>query len=234
MHDSVHFCYPQNGPDYTVEEIAVTQKAEPAPISPVREWIGGGVFVIVLVALMFQAQLGLDAWLIALIGTVVIGFSGILNAKEMVQSMNLSIVLLYVATLGIGSALTETGAAQVIGDLLSTMITRADNNYLIAFILFFVPFALTQFMMNNAVNSIFVPLYIMLCQSMAVNPIGAIMLCNTATMTSFLTPLATPAIPILMGMGHYTQKDLLKMGWVPAVAITVTVVLTIGTLYPLM
>lgn len=228
------FVIPKMAPDYKVENVKVEGKAEPAPLSPVREWIGVGVFVVVLIALMFQAQIGLDAWLIALIGTVIIGFSGILNAKEMISSMNLSMVFLYVATLGIGNALTETGAAAAIGELLANVITSVNNNYIAALILFLVPFILTQFMMNNGVNSIFVPLYIMLCQSMAANPIGAIMLCNTATMTSFLSPMATPAIPVLMGMGHYSQKDLIKMGWIPAVAITITVVVTIGTIYPIL
>ena len=227
------FVIPKMAPDYKVENVGGAAKTEPAPLSPLQEWIGVGVFVVVLAALMFQKQIGLDAWFIAVIGTVVVGLAGVLNGGEMISSMNLSMVFLYVATLGIGSALTETGAAAAIGDLLAGVLVRVNNNLIAALILFLVPFILTQFMMNNGVNAIFVPLYIMLCQSLGANPIGAIMACNTATMTSFLSPLATPAIPVLMGMGRYTQKDLLRMGWIPAVAITITITITIGLLYPM-
>ena len=227
------FVIPKMAPDYKIEEIASGKVSTERTLSKIQEWIGVGVFVAVLVALMFQTQIGMSAWIIALLGAVIIGFSGILNTKELVESLNLNMVLLYIATLGIGSALTETRAADAIGGLLATAISSVNSNFLASLILFAVPFILTQFMMNRGVTAIFQPLYIMLSISMNVNPIGPLMLCTTACMTSFLSPLATPAIPVVMGMGHYTQKDLLRMGWIPAVVITIVCSLTVSLLYPI-
>lgn len=147
--------------------------------------------------------------------------------------MNLSMVLLYVGALGIGNALSATGAADLIGNWLSSIVVHLNNNYLAGFLLFIVPFILTQFMLNLGVYSIFVPLYIMLCKSMGANPVGPIMLCMIATMTAFFTPLATPAVPLMMGVGKYTVKDLVKMGMVPLVIITVVSVGWIMTVYPI-
>lgn len=75
-----------------------------------------------------------------------------------------------------------------------------------------------------SICSIFVPLYIMICKSMGANPIGPIMLCMIGSMTAFFSPLATPAVPVMMGAGGYGMKDLAKMGWLPAVIITVVAV----------
>ena len=87
-------------------------------------------------------------------------------------------------------------------------------------------------MLNLGIYSIFVPLYIMLCKSMGANPIGPIMLCMIASMTAFFTPLATPAVPVMMGAGNYNMKDLAKMGIVPFIVITIVSVGWVMTIYP--
>ena len=148
--------------------------------------------------MIFTKKIGIPQWQIALTGAVVIAFSGILTPKEMVSSMNISMLLLFISSLGIGTALSETGLAAVIGDKLSTMIYAVNNNYIAGLLLFLIPFVLTQIMMNNAVTAIFNPLYAMLCSSMGINPIGVMMIATIAPMTSFLSPMATTAMPLAM------------------------------------
>ena len=186
----------------------------------------------VLLGLIFASKLGLTTWQVALMGALVIAATGVLSKKEAIENMNLSMVLLYVGALGIGNALSATGAADLIGDKLSAIILGLNNNYLAGLLFFLVPFILTQFMLNLGIYSIFVPLYIMICKSMGANPIGPIMLCMIASMTAFFSPLATAAVPVMMGAGNYKMKDLVKMGAVPAVIITIVAVGWIMTIYP--
>ena len=202
------------------------------PLDPVREVIGYITFVLVLLGLIFASKLGLTTWQVALMGALVIAATGVLSKKEAIENMNLSMVLLYVGALGIGNALSATGAADLIGDKLSAIILGLNNNYLAGLLFFLVPFILTQFMLNLGIYSIFVPLYIMICKSMGANPIGPIMLCMIASMTAFFSPLATAAVPVIMGAGNYKMKDLVKMGAVPAVIITIVAVGWIMTIYP--
>ena len=189
-------------------------------------------FVCVLLGLLFSSQIGLKTWQVAFIGALVIAASGIMTKKELIESMNISMVLLFVGALAIGTALSGTGVADMIGNHLSGIILSVHNNYIAGFIFFLVPFILTQFMLNLGIYSIFVPLYIMICKSMGANPIGPIMLCMIASMTAFFTPLATPAVPQMMGAGNYTVKQLVKMGWVPFIVITLVSVFWIMTIYP--
>lgn len=231
------FVIPRFAPDIKLNETALQSvsvaKKEEKPLDPVREVIGYATFILVLLGLLFYSKLGLTTWGVCVIGALIIVATGVLNKKEAIESMNLSMVLLYVGALGIGSALSQTGAATVIGDALANVAATINNGYIIGLILFIIPFVLTQFMLNSGVYSIFVPLYIMLCKSMGANPIGPIMLCMIACMTAFFTPLATPAVPMMMGAGNYTMKDLVKMGWLPAVVITIVTVGWIMTVYPL-
>ena len=230
------FIIPKFAPDIPSESIAVTgssAKKEVAPLDPVREIIGYVTFVVVLLGLLFSSQLGLKTWEVAMAGALVIAATGVLNKQELINSMNLSMVLLYVGALGIGTALSSTGAADLIGDQLSGIILTLNNNYLAGLLFFLVPFILTQFMLNLGIYSIFTPLYIMICKSMGANPIGPIMLCMIASMTAFFSPLATPAVPVMLGAGNYSIKDLVKMGIVPAILITIVAVGWIMTVYPI-
>lgn len=233
------FVLPRFTPDKAVSadtDLAVGKKPavkEQEALDPVREIIGYVTFIFVLLGLVFSSQIGLATWQVTLIGALVIVASGVLNKQEAINSMNLSMVLLYVGALGIGNALSATGAADLIGNSLSSIVMNVNNNYIAGFLLFVVPFILTQFMLNQGVYSIFVPLYIMMCKSLGANPIGPIMLCMIACMTAFFTPLATPAVPLMMGVGNYSLKDLLKMGILPMVIITIVSVGWIMTVYPI-
>ncbi len=230
------FVIPRFAPDIQVQEnVGGTQTAKKAqePLSPVREVIGYVTFIVVLLGLLFSSKIGLKTWEIAMAGALVIAASGVLKKQELISSMNLSMVLLYVGALGIGTALSNTGAADLIGNQLSGIIVKTNNNYLAGLIFFLVPFVLTQFMLNLGIYSIFTPLYIMICKSMGANPIGPIMLCMIAAMTAFFSPLATPAVPIMMGAGNYSVKDLVKMGILPAIVITIVTVGWIMTIYPI-
>ena len=228
------FVIPRFAPDIKEEKIVLDSvKKEEKPLDPVREIIGYATFIVVLAGLLFSAKIGISTWQIALAGAVIISASGVLKKNEIISSMNLSMVLLYVGALGIGNALSATGAADLIGDQLAKVIVNVNNNYIAGLLFFLVPFVLTQFMLNLGIYSIFVPLYIMLCKSMDANPIGPIMLCMIASMTAFFTPLATPAVPVMMGAGNYKIKDLVKMGAVPFLLITVVSVGWIMTVYPI-
>ncbi len=230
------FVIPRFAPDIPMEKIEATTGGgvqQLKPLDPVREVIGYVTFILVLLGLIFSSQIGLATWQVAMIGALIIVATRVLSKQEAISNMNLSMVLLYVGALGMGNALSATGAADLIGDKLSVIILGLNNNYLAGLLFFLVPFILTQFMLNLGIYSIFVPLYIMICKSMGANPIGPIMLCMIASMTAFFSPLATPAVPVMMGVGGYNQKHLFKMGWLPAIIITVVAVGWIMTVYPM-
>lgn len=229
------FVVPRFAPDISVEakNVQSGEVKQQEPLAPVLETIGYATFVFVLLGLIFSSQIGVPAWQVAIMGALVIAATGVLKKNEIINSMNISMVLLYVGALGIGHALSQTGAAELIGNHISAVVLSLNNNYLAGLILFLVPFILTQFMLNLGIYSIFIPLYIMMCKSMEASPIGPIMLCMIASMTAFFTPLATPAVPLMMGVGQYRMKDLVKMGIVPAVIITIVSVGWIMTVYPI-
>ena len=191
------------------------------------------IFVLVTLGLLFQSRLGLQLWEITLLGALAMVIAGVMKPAEAPAAIPWNIVLLYVGSLAIGGAMTEVGAADVIGNVLSQGISTLGNPYLIGLAFFLVPFIITQFMMNRAVSAIFVPIAIMSCKAMGVNPIGPILLVHCACMTAFMTPSAAPLVPVFMAEGGYDFKSLLKQSVAPAVLFSIVSVVWIISVFPL-
>ena len=103
---------------------------------------------------------------------------------------------------------------------------------LIGGVFFVIPFLITQVMLNRAVSAVFMPLCIMTCQALGADPTGPMILVTAGCLTAFLTPMATPAVPMAMASGGYDLKDLLKGGWLITIIISVVYVLYTMTVMP--
>jgi len=51
-------------------------------------------------------------------------------------------------------------------------------------------------------------------------------------MSSILTPMATPAVPMAMAAGGYDQKSLIKQGWLISVILSVGYIFYVMTIFP--
>ncbi len=216
-----------------VTESQAKRGRQKEPLVPWREKVCIIDFVFVIVGLLFADQLGVAGWQITLVGALVIAATGILTTKEVYEAASLAgIVMMYVGVLGVGNALTATGAGEAIGNAVASLLGGTTNGYLIGFVCFIVPFLVTQVLNNRAVATIFAPIAIMTCMSLGVNPVGPMMLSNAGALTAFMTPMATATVNMIMGLGGYSQKDLIRMSIWPSLILTVVNVLWIMTVYP--
>ena len=203
------------------------------PLSPFKERAGYIIFIVTTIALLFQPQLGIETWVICVTGAVAMVLFGVLSEKEAVSAINLPLAFLFVGSLAMGGALTQTGAGDVVGALLAKFANMLSNPYLIGFVFFIVPFLLTQVMMNRTVMIIFIPIAILACKAMGANPVGIVLLVQSACLSSFMTPMATPAIPMCMANGGYDLKSIMKQSLIPAVILCIVSVLWIMTVFPM-
>ena len=220
-------------PDVAIQELGQRSASSQAKLGPVQEKIATVTFILVILGLLTAQWTGIPTWEITMAGALIMVLSGVLNAKEAYGAASQNgIAMLYVGTLAIGTALTDTGAGDLIGAQVSNLLGNTTNNYLIGLVFFLVPFLLTQVMVNNAVANVFIPIAILTCKTMGCDPVGPILLVVSAATTAFLTPLATVAASMTMGLGGYSQKTMFKMGWLPAVILCAVNVLWIMTVYP--
>ena len=225
-----------NQPVVATEGSAPKKAAAKAALTPVAEWAGIIVFFGTALALMLQATVlkSLTVWQICLVGAVLMVMFGTLKPKEAAQSVPLSMLFLVVGCLAMSGALSATGAGDLIGGIISGIVMAVNNNYIVGFIFFIVPFVLTQFMSNRGTMLIFIPIAIATANNVGGNPVGLIILIQAACLTAFMTPMATSAIPYIMNYGGYDQKALIKGGWLFAICSSVISIGWIMTVLPVL
>lgn len=166
------------GPDITNNEA----------LSPVREFLGYGIFIATVIGLM----LGLPSWAVTMAGATAVVLSGVLDEQTALIRMNMSMVLLYAGVTVMGEALGNTGAAQLLGDLAAGALSGVRNGYIIGAVFYLVSFLMTSFLYNRATTTVLIPILIISCSSIGCDPRGPVILCSLASMSSLITPMPNP------------------------------------------
>lgn len=206
------------GPDITNNEA----------LSPVREFLGYGIFIATVIGLM----LGLPSWAVTMAGATAVVLSGVLDEQTALIRMNMSIVLLYAGVTVMGEALSNTGAAQLLGDPAASALSGVRNGYIIGAVFYLVSFLMTSFLYNRATTTVLIPILIITCSSIGCDPRGPVILCSLASMSSLITPMPNPVVPMAMQAGGYTQKTILRVGIIPAIVRGIVGVAIAMTIFP--
>lgn len=198
-----------------------------------QEKAGYIIFILTTLGLIFQQQLGQPIWVVCLAGAVLMVVCRVLSEQEAVESIPWWMGFLFIGSLTMGGALSQTGAGEAVGNFLAGTIGSLGNRYLIGLVFFLVPFLLTQVMMNRSVMTIFIPIAILACKSMGANPVGIMILVQSACLSSFMTPMATPAVPMCMAAGGYDLGSLIRQSIIPAILLCIVSVGWIMTVFPM-
>lgn len=221
-------------PETPTNPIAMTTVSgqQKKPLNKFADIAGVVIFFAVIVLFFVGSKFGIDAWQACLMGAVLTVFCGTLTGKEAIAALPIDLALMLVGALAMAGALTDTGAGDVIGEALAAAVGNIHNGYILGLIFFLIPFILTQFMQNQAVINIFAPIVILTCKAIGANPIGLLVIITAAGLTAYMTPMATSAIPIMMGTGGYSIKDLVKQSWLVSLIFCVIYVLYVMTVLP--
>lgn len=221
---------PDNGE--LLSDVEMKGLKERKPLDPFREACGYGIFILVVLGILFSSYLPISIWQICALGAVLEIITGVLSEKEAMAGLTMPPLFLYVGALGLGTAMVNSGAGDLICSFITKVLGDNPSPVFVYVFIWLVSFIVTQFMSNTALNNALTPMIYLLCSTYGWNPIGLIIMCWVGCFVSYLTPLSTVCVPLLMEVGGYKQKDLLKAGWIPAVLTTITVVPWTLWLYP--
>lgn len=191
------------------------------------------IIAVVMVVLMILAgTIGIQVYTVAIVGASALALFGILSEKEAFQSINFGMVFFFAAILPLSTALTKTGASDVIADAIITILGGSTNPWLISTVFVLVCFVATQFLSNTGCVQVFTPLALMVCVQLNMNPVGIMSLVNIGCCASYLTPMANPGIPLTMSAGGYSLKDCIKIGILPGLLICAIGVVWCSLFFP--
>lgn len=201
-------------------------------LSKPREILCYIIAVAMVVLMILAGTIGIQVYTVAIVGASALTLFGILSEKEAFQSINFGMVFFFAAILPLSTALTKTGASDVIADAIITILGGSTNPWLISTVFVLVCFVATQFLSNTGCVQVFTPLALMVCVQLNMNPVGIMSLVNIGCCASYLTPMANPGIPLTMSAGGYSLKDCIKIGILPGILICATGVVWCSLFFP--
>lgn len=191
-----------------------------------------GVTISLLIVNTVELPFAIDNWAITMAGALLMIFTGVLKPKEASRALPIWVWLMFVGGLVMAGALSQTGAGEIIGDVVANLVGVFQNTFLYYLLLCMGPYICTNFLNNRTTTFIFYPIAIQVCQSLGADPVGSMICVMAATQTAFILPTATSTVVYAMGLGGYDLRTMLKMGWFPTLLCWVVLAGWLSIIYP--
>lgn len=161
-----------------------------------------------------------------------------LTASQARGAIDLQVLITIAAAIGLGSALSESGAArwiahQLVGGVSAAGLSAALLPFALLVVVYVTAMVLTECITNIAVASLMIPLAISVAIAAGLNPRPFIMSVAIAASLSFATPIGYQTNLMVMGPGGYHPRDYLKVGLPLAVLTAMTSLTLIPWIWPL-
>lgn len=165
--------------------------------------------LVVMVALLVSGVL--PAAIVTLLATIALVLLRVMSAEQVYTSINWPTVTLIAGMIPVSAAVTSSGAATQLGDLLVDVVGAHGPYALLAGVFVFIA-VLGQLISNMATALIIIPIALAAAGDMAVAPAPVLMCVTVAAAASFLTPVATPGNLMVKGPGGYEFGDYWPLG----------------------
>jgi di/tricarboxylate transporter len=194
-----------------------------------KAWVAVSIMVIVV------ALAGLRVLPIAissLVGVLALLLTRTLRFDGLGRGISADVVLVVVASLGLGRALSETGGAEYIATLFTTIASGLSTQALLACVMIFLGL-LTNFVSNNAAAAIGTPVALSIAQQIGAPPEPFILACIVGCNLSFATPMGYQTNVLIMQPGGYVFRDFVRVGGPLVILMIVAFSAELVAAYPL-
>lgn len=165
-----------------------------------------------------------------LAGALLMVLVGALTMDEAYQAIEWRAVFLIAGMLPLGLAMSKTGAAALLGNLLVGMF-GGGLPIVVAAALIVAGVLFTQIMSGQAAVVILAPIAIAAAVQVGADPRPVTLAVALACSMAFLTPVAHPVNVLVMGPGGYKVKDYARVGALLTVVSVATVIFLLALLY---
>jgi len=186
----------------------------------------------ILAGVVVLATCGVTDMLAAsLLGAGAMVVCGCLNMNQARRSIDLGVVLTIAGSFALGTALQETGAANLVA---SQVLTLANGDALALLALTYVTVSLlTEIITNNAAALIVLPIVLALTETLGLNAEPFVVVVMFAASASFATPLGYQTNLMVYGPGGYRFTDFFRAGVPMNIVAGIATVTMIPLIWPL-
>ncbi|MAC46962.1 MAG: Anion transporter, partial [Oceanospirillum sp.] len=183
-----------------------------------RQWLTLGIFLLTVVLWLSSKPLsqalditkGFDA-MVALLAIILLCALKLVNWKDVEQSADWGVLLLFGGGLTLSALLKATGTSVFLAESISAMLEGAP---VILFLLVVTGFVvmLTEIASNTASSALLIPIFVSIAQAMGLLPVILATMIAVSASCAFMLPVATPPNAIVFGSGYVPQQQMMRVG----------------------
>lgn len=190
--------------------------------SILKQVLAIGILVATVIFMIFEKQIGIPLHVVSIIGALLIVLTRTMTEKQAFKSLDMSTIILVAAMMPMATALSTTGAAQMIADSVMSVAGESTSPYIITALLFIITTILTSLMSNTAAAALMAPIGLVIATSMGADPRAILMAICVAASAAYASPIGTPPNSMIYVPGNYRFMDYIKCG-VPFIIIQLLV-----------
>ena len=204
--------------------ILLNMPVESDDVAPLRSRAPYAVAILLLTVAMMASGIVPNV-VAALIGCLLFGLAGCIDMTAAYRSIHWQTLVLIVGMLPFSIALQQAGGTDLAAEWLLSTVGSGSTRLVLA-TLFVATAILGLFISNTATAVLMAPVAVALAGALGVSPYPFAMTVALAASAAFMTPVSSPVNMLVVGPGHYSFADFVKIG-VPLtlIALAVTVLL---------
>ena len=210
-----------------------TQKKDYSDVPKWKRVLSICLMVATFLGMIFEKQVGIPLHFIAIIGAIIAVGSRCLTVKEATRAIPISGIIIYAAMVPVATAMTNSGAADLIADAALKVLGSINSPILIILLIFLIITPMTNFMSNAATIILFTPIALIVAESLGISAKAILVAVRFAGSIAVATPVAMPANSMAVEPGGYSFMDYVKTGLPLTLICIVESIIYIAAFYPL-
>lgn len=200
-----------------------------APVDHHRAWVALAIFAGVVLGMTFFPK---EAALYSLIGAALTVLTGCTSSREANRNIDLSVLILIAAALGVSKALDSSGAAEWIAGHLTGW-AQPFGDVAVLGVVVLLTGVLTELLSNNACAAIMGTLALATAKTTGMDPRPLLLAVAVTSSYGFATPLGYQTNLMVLGPGGYKFRDYLKVGIPLDILCWVMTIIIVPLVWPL-
>lgn len=194
----------------------------------------GSMIILALTSLgmALESVIGVPLHVTSAIGALSLVLFGIISEKQAYRAVDMSTIFLFAGTLALATALDITGTGAAIANVVIGLLGENAPPIVLLITIVLLAGALTQFMSNTASAAILAPVVLSIAIGMNIDPRAAMMAVATGSTIAYASPVATPPLTMIYGLGGYKFTDYIKNGMPVIVIVFLASIIVLPIFFP--
>ena len=140
------------------EDSGYGNKTDFSDVQKWKQWLSLIILILTLLGMIFEDKIGIKLCITGCIGALALIVTGVISEKQALKSIDLKTIFLFGGTLSLASALSKSGAGEMIANKVIGLLGDNPSPYLLTFVVFMLCCVLTNFMSNTATTALMAPI----------------------------------------------------------------------------